>query len=102
KPQPLHVGEALRLLDLISNQRLNLEPCSQYWRAVAYTHQKQIDIAAAQLEALLQSPVDSPARRSVQFSAWQLALFLHPELRTRVGKPLLAHPDRRFDAIAAV
>jgi Tetratricopeptide repeat len=101
KPQAPHLGEALRLLELIASQRTDLEPCCQYWRAVAYTHQKQFDIAAAQLEALLQSPVDSAARRSVQFAAWHLALFLHPEMQRRVGKLLLAHPDRRLDAIAA-
>ncbi len=101
KPQAPHLGEALRLLELIASQRPDLEPCCQYWRAVAYTHQKQFDVAAAQLEAILQSPVDSAARRSVQFSGWQLALSLHPEMQRRVGKPLLAHPDRRLDAIAA-
>src|SRR5262249_22271835 len=43
-----------------------------------------------------------PQRRGVLFSAWQLALTLHPEMRKRVGEPLLARPGYRMEAIAAV
>ena len=100
RPQPPQLDEALRLMDLITSQRPDLQPCCQYWRAVAYTHQKQFDPAADNLSSLLQAR-DSKIRRSVDFQAWQLALFLHSELKRRVGTPLLAHPDRRLDAIAA-
>ncbi|MCI0682800.1 MAG: hypothetical protein L0Y71_11925 [Gemmataceae bacterium] len=100
KPQPAQLAEALRLLELTSGQRPDLETCCQYWRAVAYTHQKQFELAASNLEGLLQTP-DNKSRRTVDFAGWQLALFLHPELKRRVGQPLLAHPDRKLDAIAA-
>src|SRR4029078_9321393 len=35
-------------------------------------------------------------------SGWQLALMLHPEMKKRVGAPLVERPPRRFEAIAAV
>ncbi len=101
KPQPPQIEEALRLLELISRQRPDLEPACQYWRGVAYTHLKQFDLAAGNLEALLRGQPDTPARKTVIFPGWHLALFLHPELQRRVGKPLVHEPDRRLDAIAA-
>ena len=45
---------------------------------------------------------DPRARRTVLFPGWQLAASLHPEMRRRVGEPLLHDPARRFEAIAAV
>jgi tetratricopeptide (TPR) repeat protein len=102
RPQAPHLQEAHRMLALVSSQRPALEPACQYWRAVAFTHEKDFERAAANLEALLRDQADPPARRAVLFPAWQLAIFLHSELKRRVGDPLLAEPDRRLDAIGAV
>jgi hypothetical protein len=103
KPTPAQIAEAQHLLDLIGAQQPALAPASAYWRAVAATHQRALDEAARELEAVLRLPQeDSAARRSVHFQAWQLALLLHPELQRRVGEPLLAVPGQRMDAIAAV
>jgi len=102
RPQPAHLQEAHRMLALVSSQRPDLEPCCRYWRAVGFTHEKNYDQAASNLEALLRDPSDTPARRTVDFSGWQLAIFLHPEMKRRVGEPLLREPDRRMDAISAV
>ena len=41
-------------------------------------------------------------RRAILFQAWQLALMLHPEMKRRVGEPMLAQPARKLEAIAAV
>jgi tetratricopeptide (TPR) repeat protein len=102
RPQPAHLQEAQRMLELVAHQRPDLEPCCRYWRAVAFTHEKNFDRAAADLEALLRDAEDTAARRSVQFPGWQLAVFLHPEMKRRVGDPLLREADRRLDAIAAL
>lgn len=102
KPEPKHLEEALKLLEFVATQRPELEPACQYWRAVAYCHLKNFDEAAQNLESLLAQQADSPARRSVLFQGWYLALTLHPEMKRRVGEPLLKYADRRFDAIVAV
>jgi tetratricopeptide (TPR) repeat protein len=105
-----HPGEAQRaeaahLLDLVAGQTPALLPQVTYWRAVAATHARQFDQAAAELARLLDPsawPADDPSRRSVLLPAWQLALTLHPELKRRAGEPELAKPGRRLEAIAAV
>lgn len=103
KPAPEQLKEAHHLLELIASQQPVMRPCCSYWRAVALTHQKNYDDAAAELGSILKLPQqDTPFRQAVHFSAWQLALVLHPELIRRVGTPLLAKPDERLDAIAAV
>jgi tetratricopeptide (TPR) repeat protein len=101
KPKPEHLQEAHRLLDLVSGQRPDLRPRCDYWRAVAFTHERRFDEAAAALEAVLTGE-GSPARNAVLFMAWQLALTLHPELQRRVGTPQLAVPGRRMQAIAVI
>ncbi len=105
RPTPDQLDEAQRLLDLV--QRLNpaLRPPIDYWRAVALTHARQYDQAAAALEHLLDPShygPDNPQRQAILLQAWQLALLLHEELRRRVGAPQLAQPGRRMEAIAAV
>jgi tetratricopeptide (TPR) repeat protein len=105
RPGPDQLDEAQRLLDLV--QRLNpaLRPSIDYWRAVALTHARQYDQAAAALEHLLDPShygPDNPQRQAILLQAWQLALLLHEELRRRVGAPQLAQPGRRMEAIAAV
>jgi tetratricopeptide (TPR) repeat protein len=103
KPSPAQVEEALHLLELVAGQKPNLEPRCAYWRAVAYLHQRHYEQAAESLASVLRDTGDDgPQRRAVLFQAWQLALVLHPEMHKRVGTPLLAHPGRRMDAIAAV
>ena len=76
-----------------------------YWQAVAHTHAREYDQAAAELESLLDPEPfgrHNPQRHKVLLSAWQLALLLHDELSRRVGTPQLALPGRRMEAIAAV
>ena len=105
KPTPDQLSESQRLLELVLSLQPGLQPVADYWRAVAHTHAGQYDLAAAELERLLDPAHyghDNPQRRSILLQAWQLALNLHPELRRRVGEPLLALPGRRMDAITAV
>ena len=103
RPSPAQTAEARHLLELVADQQPALAPACAYWRAVAATHERRLDEAAADLESVLRLPQDdTPARRSVHLEAWQLALLLHPELQRRVGEPLLAQPGARLDAIAAV
>jgi tetratricopeptide (TPR) repeat protein len=104
-PSPAKLEEAHHLLDLVVSQRPALRPTVDYWRAVAHTHARQYEQAAADLEQILAAksyPTDDPNRRAILFEAWQLALTLHPELERRVGTPLLAIPGLRLEAIAAV
>jgi tetratricopeptide (TPR) repeat protein len=102
KPKPEQVEEAHRLLDLVSGQRPAMQPRCNYWRAVACTHQGRLDEAVSALETVLAEPIqDTPQRRSILLQSWQLALFLHPELKRRVGGPMLAKPGRRMEAIAS-
>jgi tetratricopeptide (TPR) repeat protein len=103
KPKPEQIQEAHRLLDLVSSQRPGLVPRCHYWRAVAFTHQGNFDQAVAALESVLAIPEkDTAQRRAILFPAWQLAIMLHPELKRRVGIPMLACPGGRMEAIAAV
>jgi tetratricopeptide (TPR) repeat protein len=104
-PTAAKLQEANHLLDLIEAQRPAMKPAVDYWRAVAHTHGRNYEQAAADLERVFASsgyPSDDPQRRRVLFSAWQLALTLHPEMNRRVGTPQLAIPGRRMEAIAAV
>lgn len=103
KPTTAQVQEALHLLELVASQKPHLEPRCAYWRAVAYLHQRQYDLAATDLETVLrETEHDSASRRGVLFQAWQLAVVLHPEMNKRVGTPLLGKAGRRMEAIAAV
>ncbi len=105
KPTPDQLTESLRLLDLVLSMQPALLPVADYWRSVAHTHGQQFDVAAEELERLLDPAHygrDNPERKLVLLQAWQLALTLHQELRRRVGEPQLALPGRRMDAIVAV
>lgn len=115
-PSPEKLQEAHHLLDLVLSQRPTLRPTVDYWRAVAHTHARQYEQAAADLEQILASGAcersgtgvidparkGDPNRQAILFEAWQLALTLHPELNRRVGTPQLALPGMRLEAIAAV
>jgi tetratricopeptide (TPR) repeat protein len=96
--------EANRLLDLVMSQQPVMRPAVAYWRAVALTHERHYDQAAAELDWLLdpaQHDRKDPYRLPVLLPAWQLVLTLHDELKRRVGLPQLALPGRRMEAIAA-
>jgi tetratricopeptide (TPR) repeat protein len=104
-PGPAKLVEANRLLDLVLSQQPARRSRVHYWRAVAHTHARQYDRAAAELALVLDPAayaVDDTHRRSVLLQAWQLALLLHPELNRRCGTPQLTLPGRRMDAIGAV
>jgi tetratricopeptide (TPR) repeat protein len=104
-PTPGQLAEAHRLLDLVIRQRPALAPPVQYWRAVAFTHARQYDRAAAELQPVLDHSTyapDDPRRQGILLQAWQLALTLSEELRRRVGLPQLSHPGRRMEAIVTV
>jgi tetratricopeptide (TPR) repeat protein len=105
KPTASQLDEAHRLLDLVLRLRPQLQPPIDYWRAVAHTHGRHYEEAAAELTRLL-DPVhygrDNPQRQAVLLPAWQLGLTLSEELRKRAGLPQLAQPGRRMEAIAAV
>jgi tetratricopeptide (TPR) repeat protein len=104
-PTPAMQQEAQQLLDLVLSQRPALEPQVLYWRAVAFTHARDLDQAAACLERILATDgmlAGNRERRSILMQAWQLAILLHPELNRRVGSVQLGLPGRRMEAIAAV
>jgi tetratricopeptide (TPR) repeat protein len=105
KPSSESLQEAHRLLDLVFSQRPQARAAVHYWRAVALTHVRHYDEAAAELLTVLDSgeyQPEDPQRRAVLLPAWQLAVRLHPELTRRVGTPQLGIPGRRLEAIAAV
>ena len=88
KPTAAQLGEAHRMLDLVLRLRPELRPPIDYWRAVAHTHARQYDEAAADLARLLDPAHygrDNAQRQSVLLPAWQLGLTLSEELRRRVG-----------------
>jgi tetratricopeptide (TPR) repeat protein len=105
RPTAAQLDEAQRLLDLVERVAPSLRPPIDYWRAVALTHARQFDQAAAHLGRLLDPAhygPDNRERQLVLLQAWQLALLLHEEMRRRVGTAQLAEPGRRMEAIAAV
>src|SRR5207245_1700049 len=82
-PSAEKLQEAQRLLNLVQNQRPQSRATVYYWRAVAYTHARLYDEAAAELRSLLDPTSftpDDPERRSLLLSAWQLACRSRPEL----------------------
>lgn len=105
KPGEAKLKEAQHLLDLVQSQRPALAPVVTYWQAVALTHGKQLEAAAAKLNHLLDPAnhsLEDENRKKVLLQGWLLALTLHPELNRRVGTPQLSLPGRRLEAIAAV
>jgi tetratricopeptide (TPR) repeat protein len=105
RPAPEQLAEALRLLELVERLDRSLRPGIDYWRAVALTHGREYDQAAAALRRVLDPAhygADNPRRRAILLAAWQLALLLHDELRRRAGEPELACAGRRMEAIDVV
>ena len=104
-PSPEKLAEAHRLLEMILSQRPLMRPAVAYWRAVAHTHARQYEQAAADLAQVLDGSTyaaGDPYRETVLLPGWQLALVQHPEMNRRVGTPQLALPGRRMEAIGAV
>lgn len=102
--QPM-LEEAHRLLDVVVGQRPALEPRAWYWRAVAHLHGKDHDRAGEALARVVATDgplAGNPGRGEALLQAWQLALFLHPEMHRRVGSVQLGLPGRRMEAIGAV
>jgi tetratricopeptide (TPR) repeat protein len=105
KPDQAALEESQQLLELVLKIAPERHPQVDYWRAVAHTHAHQLDLAAAELERILDPHlygIDNVQRRAVLLPAWQMALMWHEELRRRVGMPQLSHAGRRMEAIAAV
>jgi tetratricopeptide (TPR) repeat protein len=104
-PSPDKLEEARRLLGLVERQRPDRKAAVLYWRAVAFTHARQYDQAASELQQVLDPAgyaANDAQRRAVLLPAWQLALRSRPELAQRAGQPQLALAGRRMEAIAAV
>ena len=94
KPTPAQLEEAHRLLDLVLKLRPGLQPAVDY-SAVAHTHARQYDEAAAELARLLDPAHygrDNPQRQSVLLVAWQMALTLSDELRRASASPSWLNP----------
>ncbi len=103
KPAPDELNEAMKMLDLITQEKPPMAPIAAYWRAVGCLHVRQYDEAAKQLFSILELPQYNTAERhTIHYAAWQLAMFGHPEMQRLVAQPLLARPGQRMDAIAAV
>ena len=80
-PSPEKLQEARRLLDLVLTQKIESRAPVYYWRAVAHTHERRYDEAAADLQHVLDPAgysADDGPRSSVLLPAWQLALRSRP------------------------
>ncbi len=105
RPSAEQLAEARRLLQLVLTRDAAARPAIDYWEAVAQTHEGRLEDAAATLGRLLDPGIygqGNVQRRAVLLPAWNLALRLHPGLAERIGRPQLALPGRRLEAIAAV
>ncbi len=104
--EPRHLDEVRHLLDLVVNRNPDRKAETEYWNAVADMRMKDVDSAANRLNQILDpsqwTANDAPSRQSILFPAWQMALLRSSELATRVGKPQLALPSRRMEAIAGI
>ena len=104
-PTAAQLREANDLLGFVEGQWPQLKPNTDYYKAVADTHARDLDGAVERLGTLL-DPAAWPAgdryREAILFDAWQLALRTHPELKRRVGDVQLPLPGRRVEALRAV
>lgn len=104
-PTAAQLKEAVDLLSFVEEQWPQLKPTTDYYKAVADTHGRNLDAAVARLGNLLDPaawPAGDQYRDAVLFDAWQLALRTHPELKRRVGEVQLSLPGRRVEALQAV
>lgn len=104
KPSDDKVAEALRLLSLVEKLKPSLNDGTRYWRAVLALHDKNFVGAAAILLKNLNNYHVSEEQLAGKYlyASWSLALAGHPEMKSRVGFPLLTDAAIKMNAIAAV
>ena len=104
KPSDDKVAEALRLLSLVEKLKPSLNDGTRYWRAVLALHDKNFVGAAAILLKNLNNYHISEEQLAGKYlyASWSLALAGHPEMKSRVGFPLLTDAAIKMNAIAAV
>jgi tetratricopeptide (TPR) repeat protein len=104
KPSDDKVAEALRLLSLVEKLKPSLNDGTRYWRAVLALHDKNFVGAAAILIKNLNNYHVSEEQLAGKYlyPSWSLALAGHPEMKSRVGFPLLTDAAIKMNAIAAV
>lgn len=101
-PGPEQLAEVRRLIELVEHQEPRRKAQTDYYRAIASLHERQLDHASELLTAILDPSkwgTPDPARDSILFGAWQLCLLVHPGLKERVGESQLRLPGRRIEAI---
>ena len=104
KPSDDKVAEALRLLSLVEKLKPSLNDGTRYWRTVLALHDKNFVGAAAILVKNLNNYHVSEEQLAGKYlyASWSLALAGHPEMKSRVGFPLLTDAAIKMNAIAAV
>ncbi len=104
KPSDDKVAEALRLLSLVEKLKPSLNDGTRYWRSVLALHDKNFVGAAAILLKNLNNYHVSEEQLAGKYlyASWSLALAGHPEMKSRVGFPLLTDAAIKMNAIAAV
>ena len=104
KPSDDKVAEALRLLSLVEKLKPSLNDGTRYWRAVLALHDKNFVGAAAILLKNMNNYHISEEQLAGKYlyASWSLALAGHPEMKSRVGFPLLTDAAIKMNAIAAV
>ena len=104
KPSDEKVAETLRLLSLVEKLKPSLDYGTRYWRAVLALHDKNFVGAGVLLLKNLNNYHVSEDQLAGKYlyASWALALAGHPEMKSRVGFPLLADPAIKMNAIAAV
>jgi len=104
-PTPARLKEANELLSFVEGQWPQVKPSTDYYKAVADTHARNLDSSVERLTNLLDPgawPAGDKFRDAILFDAWQLALRTHPELKRRVGDVQLPQPGRRIEALRAI
>ena len=104
-PTANQLKEAKDLLSFVEGQWPQLRANTDYYKAVADTHARNLDSASDRLGNLLDPsawPSGDRFRDAILFDAWQLALRTHPELKRRVGDVQLTLPGRRVEAVRAI
>lgn len=104
KPNEEKRAEALRLLSLVEKLKPSLDEGSRYWRTVLALHDGSHVEAAALLHKNLGNHHVSEEQLAGKYlyASWSLALSGHPEMKSRVGLPLLSDPAIKMIAIAVV
>lgn len=104
KPSDEKAAEALRLLSLVDKLKPSLDVGTRYWRAVLALHDKNIVGAGVLLLKNLNINYVSEEQLAGKhlYASWSLALAGHPEMKAKVGFPLLTDPVIKMNAIAVV